>query len=104
MIPASKWGKVEKVEKLELTPEEKQIQELIRATWSAILSLSTVDDQTDFFKSGAGSMDVTRSGEGREEERKEEGGWKEERKGGREKGGRDEGEKYGKEEREGGRS
>ena len=104
MIPASKWGKVEKVEKLELTPEEKQMQELIRATWSAILSLSTVDDQTDFFKSGAGSMDVTRSGEGREEERKEEGGWKEERKGGREKGGRDEGEKYGKEEREGGRS
>ena len=73
MIPASKWGKVEKVEKLELTPEEKQMQELIRATWSAILSLSTVDDQTDFFKSGAGSMDVTRSGEGREEGRKEEG-------------------------------
>ena len=86
MIPASKWGKVEKVEKLELTPEEKQMQELIRATWSAILSLSTVDDQTDFFKSGAGSMDVTRSGEGREEGRKEEGGWKEERKGGRKKG------------------
>ena len=74
MIPASKWGKVEKVEKLELTPEEKQMQELIRASWSAILSLSTVDDQTDFFKSGAGSMDVTRSEEGGRE------GWREERK------------------------
>ena len=95
MIPASKWGKVEKVEKLELTPEEKQMQELIRASWSAILSLSTVDNQTDFFKSGAGSMDVTRSGEGeRKKERKEErekGGWKEERKRGREEGRKEEG-------------
>jgi len=60
MIPASKWGKVEKVEKLELSPEEEGMQEAVRASWIAILSLSTVDDQTDFFKSGAGSMDVTR--------------------------------------------
>jgi len=60
MIPASKWGKVEKVEKLELSPEEEGMQEAVRASWIAILSLSTVDGQTDFFKSGAGSMDVTR--------------------------------------------
>ena len=60
MIPAWKWGKVEKHEKLELTPEEAQLQEKIRAIWSGILSGQTVDEHTDFFKSGAGSMDVTR--------------------------------------------
>ena len=60
MIPASKWGRVEKVEKLELTPEEAGMQETARTIWGSILNSSTVDDQTDFFKSGAGSMDVTR--------------------------------------------
>ena len=60
MIPAWKWGKVEKHEKLELTPEEEQLQEKIRSIWSAILSGQAVEEHTDFFKSGAGSMDVTR--------------------------------------------
>ena len=60
MIPAGKWGRVEKVEKLELTAEEAGMQETARSIWGSILNSSTVDDQTDFFKSGAGSMDVTR--------------------------------------------
>jgi formyltetrahydrofolate dehydrogenase len=60
MIPAWKWGKAEKHEKLELTPEEEQLQEKIRIIWSAILSGQAVEEHTDFFKSGAGSMDVIR--------------------------------------------
>ena len=60
MIPAWKWGKVEKVEKLELTPEEEGMQEKVREVWSSILSGLAIEDSTDFFKSGAGSMDVTR--------------------------------------------
>ena len=60
MIPASKWGKVEKVEKLELTPEEEKMQEAVKGIWASILGV-TVDEQTDFFRSGAGSMDVVRS-------------------------------------------
>ena len=60
MMPAQKWGKMEKVEKLELTPEEEKMQEESRKIWSSILSGMTIEDTTDFFKSGAGSMDVTR--------------------------------------------
>lgn len=60
MIPASKWGKVEKHEKLELTPEEEKLQEKIRTIWSRILSGQIVEEHTDFFQCGAGSMDVTR--------------------------------------------
>ena len=60
MIPAWKWGKMGKVEKLELTPEETAMKESVRAVWSSILSGQPVEDSTDFFKSGAGSMDVTR--------------------------------------------
>ncbi|MCG8625511.1 MAG: acyl carrier protein [Proteobacteria bacterium] len=45
---------------LEVTPEEEQLQEKIRTIWSGILSGQTIDEHTDFFKSGAGSMDVTR--------------------------------------------
>lgn len=60
MIPAWKWGRMEKVEKLELTPDEVAMQEVVRAVWSSILSGQTIEDATDFFKSGAGSMDVTR--------------------------------------------
>ena len=60
MIPAWKWGKIEKHEKLRLTTEEEQLQEKIHAIWSGILSGQTVEEHTDFFKSGAGSMDVTR--------------------------------------------
>ena len=60
MIPAWKWGKVEKVEKLELTLEEEEMQEKVRGVWASILSGQVIEDGTDFFKCGAGSMDVTR--------------------------------------------
>ncbi len=59
MIPASKWGKVEKVEKLELSPEETAMQGTLRDVWASIVG-SAIDDHSDFFKSGAGSMDVVR--------------------------------------------
>ena len=60
MIPAWKWGKQEKVEKLILSEEEELMQEAVRTIWAAILSGQAIEEQTDFFKSGAGSMDVTR--------------------------------------------
>lgn len=60
MIPAQKWGKQEKVVKLELSAEEEVMLETARKIWSSILSGLNVEDTTDFFKSGAGSMDVTR--------------------------------------------
>lgn len=51
---------VEHIEKLELTEEEEVMQEKVCHMWADILKLSTIEDHTDFFKSGAGSMDVTR--------------------------------------------
>ena len=36
------------------------MMETVRGSWKAILSLSNIEDHTDFFRSGAGSMDVTR--------------------------------------------
>ena len=60
MVRAHMFGQTEKQEKLVLTEEEEVMVEKVRASWSAILSLSNIDENTDFFKSGAGSMDVTR--------------------------------------------
>ena len=60
MIPAWKWGKELKSEKLELTPEEMEMQKKVQEIWAAILSGLVIEEGTDFFKSGAGSMDVTR--------------------------------------------
>ena len=57
---ASKWGTDMKIEKLDLTEEEEEMREGIRSVWSSILSGMLIEDHTDFFKSGAGSMDVTR--------------------------------------------
>lgn len=54
------FGQTERHERLVLTEEEEEMVEKMRASWSAILSLSNIDEHTDFFKSGAGSMDVTR--------------------------------------------
>ncbi|XP_046964219.1 cytosolic 10-formyltetrahydrofolate dehydrogenase [Vanessa cardui] len=45
--------------KLELTADEKQFIENVRDIWKAILRID-IDDETDFFSSGAGSMDVVR--------------------------------------------
>lgn len=44
---------------LELTAEEKQFVENVRDIWKAILRID-IDDDTNFFASGAGSMDVVR--------------------------------------------
>ena len=60
MINASKFGQASEVrEVLILTDEEKAVAENLRATWKAILN-TEVSDDTDFFKAGAGSMDVVR--------------------------------------------
>lgn len=47
---------------LDLTAEEKVFQGALRETWASILSLPVADvvGDTDFFDSGAGSMDVVR--------------------------------------------
>lgn len=44
---------------IELTAEEKQFVENIREIWKAILRID-IENDTDFFESGAGSMDVVR--------------------------------------------
>ena len=46
-------------EEIELTQDEKNWVEKIRNVWSGILK-SGVEDDTDFFGAGAGSMDVVR--------------------------------------------
>ena len=64
-VPASDFLKAsEGGESLELSQEEKLLGEKIRGLWQAILSLEKVEDETDFFESGAASMDVTRLIEG----------------------------------------
>lgn len=61
MIAAGQWfeqaNKVKVV--LELTDAEKQMDGVLRAIWESILKIEVTDD-TDFFASGAGSMDVVR--------------------------------------------
>nr|XP_055045893.1 mitochondrial 10-formyltetrahydrofolate dehydrogenase isoform X1 [Misgurnus anguillicaudatus] len=61
MIPASKYFSSEETTSLELTDEEKKMAEEIKAIWKGILSnVPSIEETTDFFKSGAGSMDVVR--------------------------------------------
>lgn len=45
---------------LVLTEDEKKVQSRIREIWASILSIDGITNGTDFFYSGAGSMDVTR--------------------------------------------
>ncbi|XP_063608578.1 cytosolic 10-formyltetrahydrofolate dehydrogenase-like [Penaeus indicus] len=60
MMNASKYGAAaEAMEAVELTAEEQEIAGKLKETWKAILNIEISDD-TDFFKSGAGSMDVVR--------------------------------------------
>lgn len=60
MIIASKFGKEkEKKEDFQITDEEKELVNLLNSIWKGILS-AEVDESTDFFASGAGSMDVVR--------------------------------------------
>ena len=44
---------------LELTEEESRMAEQLRAVWKEILKIE-ITDETDFFETGAGSMDVVR--------------------------------------------
>lgn len=60
MIQASAYGSAEANRPaLELTEDEKRIEEQVKSIWGAILSLD-IEKSTDFFYAGAGSMDVTR--------------------------------------------
>ncbi|XP_044739233.1 cytosolic 10-formyltetrahydrofolate dehydrogenase [Chrysoperla carnea] len=60
MITANKLGQKSDVQNnLVLTPEEEKIINTINNIWSSILNIE-VDEDTDFFASGAGSMDVVR--------------------------------------------
>ncbi|MPC68079.1 Mitochondrial 10-formyltetrahydrofolate dehydrogenase [Portunus trituberculatus] len=61
MMNASKYGAAaETSESVELTAEEQEVAEKMRETWKAILNIDVPDD-LDFFKAGAGSMDVVRA-------------------------------------------
>ncbi|XP_066561352.1 mitochondrial 10-formyltetrahydrofolate dehydrogenase [Amia ocellicauda] len=61
MIPASKYFSSGESTSVELTEEEKEMAEEIRIIWKGILSnVQKIEDSTDFFKSGAASMDVVR--------------------------------------------
>ncbi|KAG7167569.1 Cytosolic 10-formyltetrahydrofolate dehydrogenase-like [Homarus americanus] len=60
MMNASKYGTAaEATEAIELSEEEQEVANKMKETWKAILNIEIADD-TDFFKSGAGSMDVVR--------------------------------------------
>nr|CAD7400414.1 unnamed protein product [Timema cristinae] len=61
MIQASNYGKAEKSrESLQLTEEEKSIVSALNQIWTGILNIE-INKQTDFFSTGAGSMDIVRS-------------------------------------------
>ncbi|XP_041111111.1 mitochondrial 10-formyltetrahydrofolate dehydrogenase-like isoform X1 [Polyodon spathula] len=61
MIPAAKYFSAGESVSVELTEEEKKTAKQIRAIWKGILSnVPKVEESTDFFKSGAASMDVVR--------------------------------------------
>lgn len=61
MIPASKYFSSGESSSVELTDDEKKMAEEIRNIWQGILSnIPAIEDSTDFFKSGAASMDVVR--------------------------------------------
>lgn len=60
VIAANKWfQKSSQKIVLELTDTERLVESSVRVVWESILK-TTVDDETDFFASGAGSMDVVR--------------------------------------------
>lgn len=58
-IPASKYGQKIEETAVEFTEEERKSVETLRRIWTGILN-TDVDDDTDFFACGAGSMDVVR--------------------------------------------
>uniref|UniRef100_A0A8I5ZJL8 10-formyltetrahydrofolate dehydrogenase n=1 Tax=Rattus norvegicus TaxID=10116 RepID=A0A8I5ZJL8_RAT len=61
MIPASQYFSSGETSVVELTAEELKVAETIKVIWARILSnVPVIEDSTDFFKSGASSMDVAR--------------------------------------------
>jgi formyltetrahydrofolate dehydrogenase len=60
MISAAKYGKEEKDrESVQLTDDEKEMVIALKFIWEGILNIG-VQQSTDFFATGAGSMDVVR--------------------------------------------
>lgn len=59
MKNASTIDQVSQQVQVEYTEEEQMVLQRIRDTWENILGVE-VDDDTDFFACGAGSMDVVR--------------------------------------------
>lgn len=60
MIKAAKYGQAEESVDVELTEEEQGMADSVKAIWVGILSNPDITAETDFFKSGAGSMEVVR--------------------------------------------
>ncbi|KAL1273048.1 hypothetical protein QQF64_028910 [Cirrhinus molitorella] len=61
MIAASQYFKAAVSSTVELSEEEKQFAEQMRVVWKSILTnVEKIENTTDFFKSGAASMDVVR--------------------------------------------
>ncbi|KAI2663435.1 Cytosolic 10-formyltetrahydrofolate dehydrogenase [Labeo rohita] len=61
MIAASQYFKAAVSSTVELSEDEKQFAEQMRVVWKSILTnVEKIEDTTDFFKSGAASMDVVR--------------------------------------------
>jgi len=60
MIKGSKYGQAEEDVDIEFTAEELKWAEEIKLVWVSILRTENISDETDFFKSGAGSMEVVR--------------------------------------------
>ncbi|CAL8335692.1 unnamed protein product [Merluccius merluccius] len=61
MIPAGQYFSSGDSVAVELTEEEQAFAQQMRAVWQSILTnVAEIEDSTDFFKSGAASMDVVR--------------------------------------------
>uniref|UniRef100_A0A4W5NTF3 10-formyltetrahydrofolate dehydrogenase n=1 Tax=Hucho hucho TaxID=62062 RepID=A0A4W5NTF3_9TELE len=61
MITAARYFSSGSNASVELTEEEKAFAEQMRGVWKSILTnVDAIEDSTDFFKSGAASMDVVR--------------------------------------------
>ncbi|XP_043264344.1 mitochondrial 10-formyltetrahydrofolate dehydrogenase [Colletes gigas] len=58
-IPASKFGKEDENVVIEFTEEELKAKDVLMHIWNSILNVD-IEDDTDFFACGAGSMDVVR--------------------------------------------
>ena len=60
MIPAANYGREKQdLEAIQLTDDEKEMLIALKSIWEGILNIR-VEQNTDFFATGAGSMDVVR--------------------------------------------